>query len=320
MKIVVLDADTVSIGDIEFQRLKELGDVEIYGYTESSDIISHIGNADAIFCNKSPITKNVINSCQNLKYIGLFSTGFNNVDLKVASDRNIVVTNVPQYSNNAVNRHVLACILDNFSMINEYAKSVDNCYWVNSKLFSYFPFPTQEIANLTLGIIGFGSIGKKIAEVATAFEMKVISFTRTVPQGYDNVKFVSLNELLAESDVVSLHCPLNKQTQGMVCSDFLEKMKKTSVLINAARGPLVNEADLAQALKNKTISKAYLDVIDVEPMLQNNPLRNIKNCFITPHVAWAPQKTRQRLVDKVVDNFIAFENANPQNVVNKGSV
>lgn len=320
MKIVVLDADTVSAGDIDFGSLKALGDVKIYGYTEKSDIIKNIGDADAIICNKTPITKDVIEACTNLKYIGLFATGYNNIDLQVATEHNIVVSNVPEYSTDAVAQHVFAFILNHFSRIDDYAKTVENGDWVRSKLFSYFNLPTHEISGLTLGIVGFGSIGRKVAGIAQAFGMNVIVFTRTIPDGYDNIKFVSLDELLKTSDVVTFHCPLNEQTKEVVCERTLSQMKKSAVFINTARGGIVNESNLAKALNNNVIAKAYLDVVAVEPMLENNPLRNAKNCVITPHIAWAPLKTRQRLVKTVIDNYIAFENNTPQNIVNKGSV
>lgn len=320
MKIVILDADTVTNGDIDFSSFDTLGDVKLYGYTEKEDVVKNIGDAEAIFCNKTPITADVIHSCPNLKYIGLFSTGFNNVDLKAASQCNIIVTNVPGYSTNAVAQHVFAFILSHFSKISEYSNSVANGDWVKSKLFSYFNFPTQEVSGLTLGIIGFGNIGKKVAQIAQAFDMNVLVHTSTIKSGFEGINFVTLDELLKSSDIVTLHCPLNEKTEGLINYQNLSKMKKSAILINTSRGPVVNEVDLNKALNEGIISKAYLDVISIEPMSEDCPLRYNNNCVITPHIAWAPLKTRQRLVQMVIDNFNAFKNNTPINVVNKGSV
>ena len=320
MKIVILDADTVTKGDIDFSIFNSLGDVTIYGYTEKEDVAERIGDAEIVFCNKSPITSEVISKCPNVQYIGLFSTGFNNVDLKACDKRDIIVTNVPGYSTDAVAQHVFAFILSHFSRVNEYAKTVAGGDWVKSKLFSYFNIPTQEISGLTLGIIGFGSIGNKVALIAQAFGMKVCVYTQTIPDGYENIEFVTLDKLLKISDVVTLHCPLTEETQGLINYENLSKMKKDAILINTSRGPVVNENDLNKALKENVISKAYLDVISVEPMLESNPLRYNENCIITPHIAWAPHKTRVRLVKMVIDNFLAFKDKKPINVVNKGSV
>lgn len=320
MRIVILDSNTVTTGDIDLSVFNSLGDVTIYGYTEKEKVAERIGDAEIVFCNKAPITSKVIRQCPNIIYIGLFATGFNNVDLKACDERNIIVTNVPGYSTDAVAQHVFAFILSHFSRINEYAKTVADGNWVKSKLFSYFNIPTHEISGMTLGIIGFGSIGRKVALIAQAFGMKVCVFTRNIPNGYDDIEFVTLNKLLEISDVVTLHCPLTYETQGLMNYENLCKMKKDAILINTSRGPVVNEADLDRALKERIILKAYLDVISVEPMLEDNPLRYNNNCIITPHIAWAPFKTRARLVQMVIDNFLAFKDNKPINNVNKGSV
>ena len=320
MKIVVLDADTVSNNDIDFSMLKSVGDVTFFGNTKAQDVASRIGDAQAVLCNKSPITRDVITQCQNLQYIGLFSTGFNNVDLDAADERNIVVSNVPQYSTDAVAQHVFAFILKHFSRVDEYDTTVKNGDWVRSELFSYFTIPMTEIKGLTLGIIGFGNIGQKVSQIALAFGLSVIVYTKTIPEGFDNIRFVSLKELFCEADIVSLHCPLNEQTKGIINSQTLSLMKRDAILINTARGPLVNEDELADALNKNIISHAYLDVVCIEPMLENNPLRNAERCTMTPHVAWSPLKTRERLVDIAVQNIIDFIDKRPHNVVNKGSV
>jgi len=316
VKIVILDFDTVSSGDINFKDLEALGKVTKYGYSELNEVADRIGDAEVALCTKSVISDEVFQKCTNLKYIGLFSTGFNNVDLESATRHNATVSNVPEYSTNAVAQHVFALILHHFSKVCEYAKTVENGEWIKSTLFTYFGSPIFDISNFTLGIIGFGSIGKKVSEIAIAFGMKVISYTKKIPTNSDKVEFVSLDELLEKSDIVTIHCPLNDETKGLICEKTLQKMRKSALLINTARGGIINESDLASALNNGLISAAGLDVLTDEPMLESNPLRNAKNCFITPHIAWSPKTVRERLVKMVVDNFNAWSNGLPQNVVN----
>lgn len=322
MKIVFLDTHTVSKGDVKFDAIAELGDVSFFDYTKNEDVAARIGDSDAVICNKSPITRDVFEKCPNLKYIGLTATGYNNVDLEAATMHGAVVSNVPEYSTNAVAQHVFALILHYFNRVSEYSKGVAEGDWINSTMFSYFHLPIYEISDLKIGIIGFGSIGKKVCEIASAFGMKVLVYTRTKPikNNDNNVEFVSLDELLSNSDVVTIHCPLNEQTQNLICEKNLVKMKNTALLINAARGPIVNEDDLAFSLNNDIIAAAGLDVVAVEPMLESNPLRTAKNCFITPHIAWAPKQTRERLINIVAQNLKAFIKNSPQNIVNKGSV
>ena len=318
MKIVILDADTVTTGDISLEKFKMLGDVTIYNTTTPENVIERIKDAEVVLCNKVLITADIMKQCNNLKYIGLFATGYNNIDLSGADEMGIVVCNAPEYSTNSVAQHVFAFILSHLSRIDEYNKTVADGDWVKSKLFSYFHLPTEEIAGQTLGIIGFGSIGKKVSQIALAFGMKVKVHTRTIPKNYQDIEFVDLDTLFTESDIITLHCPLNEQTKNLINSKTLSKMKKSTVLINTSRGPVINEYDLAQALNNNIIAKACIDVVSVEPMDKDNPLREAKNCIITPHIAWAPQKTRQRLVEIVADNLKQFQNKNPINIVNKG--
>ncbi len=318
MKIVILDADTVTTGDISLEEFKTLGDVTIYNTTSPENVIERIKDAEVVLCNKVIITADIMKKCNNLKYIGLFATGYNNVDLNCADDMEIAVCNAPEYSTNSVAQHVFAFILSHLSRIDEYNKTVVDGDWVKSKLFSYFHLPTEEIAGQTLGIVGFGSIGKKVAQIALAFGMKVKVHTRTIPESYQDVEFVDLDTLLVESDIITLHCPLTEKTKDLINSNTLSKMKSNALLINTSRGPVINEYDLAQALNNNIIAKACLDVVSVEPMDKNNPLREAKNCVITPHIAWAPQKTRQRLIEIAVNNLKEFKNGNPINIVNKG--
>ena len=317
MKIVILDQKTLTNNDISFSEIEALGDVTAYDLTQPDDVIERIGNAEIVLCNKSQMTEKILTSCKNLKYIGLFATGYNNVDINVATKCNITVTNAGEYSTLAVAQHVFALVLQFYSRINEYDVSVKNGNWIKSNTFSYFNYPTAEIAGLTIGIVGFGSIGRTVAKIAAAFGMKVIVSTRTIPEKVVfPYEFVSQNDLFSRADIVTLHCPLTADTEGLICKENLEKMKNNAILINTSRGGVVVEQDLADALNNGLIAGAGLDVISSEPMLPTNPLIGAKNCIITPHIAWAPKQTRERLVSIVADNLKSFLDGNPQNVVN----
>ena len=275
-----------------------------------------IGDADAVICNKCLITEEVFSKCKNLKYVGLFATGYNNVDLSAADRHDAVVCNVPAYSTNAVAQHTFALILNYFSKIREYAEKVDEGGWVNYKLFSYFGIPTYELAGKTIGIVGYGDIGKKVAEIARAFGMKVITFTRSPQKITDGTPAVSLEELLKTSDIVTLHCPLTKDNEKMINAESLGMMKKSAFFVNTARGGLVDEKALAQALEKGDIAGAGIDVLTNEPMREDCPLRNAKNCTVTPHIAWAPKQTRERLLETVAQNLKMWIEGTPQNVVN----
>lgn len=317
MKIVVLDSETVSKNDVSLDEIKALGEVEIYGYTKNDEVANRIGDADGVICNKCLITDEVFEKCKNLKYVGLFATGYNNVDIESATRHGAVVCNVPSYSTNSVAQHTFAFILDYFNRVSEYNQTVQNGDWVNYKLFSYFYIPIQEISDMTLGIIGFGEIGRKVSEIAKAFGMNVVAYSRTQKKITDaGVKAVGLEELLKTSDVVTLHCPLTEETKEIINEKTLKMMKNTALLVNTSRGGVINEQDLANALNDGTIAHACLDVITYEPMREDCPLRGAKNCTITPHIAWAPKKTRERLLEVVAENIRCFKANKPQNVVN----
>ena len=275
----------------------------MYDYTKPQDTIERIDDAQVVFCNKVLITKEVMDVCKNIMYIGLFSTGTNNVDMEEAKRRNIKVNNVPGYSTNAVAQQVFSYILDYTNKISLYAKSVKAGDWIRSESFSYFNYPTYELDSLSLGIVGFGSIGRRVYQVAKVFGLKVYAYTRHIPDGFKDIEFVSFEDVLKNSDVVSLHCPLTEETNGIINKDSLRLMKSTGVLINTARGQLVNENDLYDALNNKVLAFAYLDVIAVEPMDKNNILKDLNNCIITPHTAWASRQTRQRLLDIAIYKY-----------------
>lgn len=318
MKIVILDAETVSQNDISFDLITSQGETIINGYTPNEMVAEKIGDADAVICNKCLITKEVFSKCPNLKYVGLFATGYNNIDLDAATKNGAVVCNVPSYSTNSVAQHTFAFILNHFNKVADYANTVKKGDWVNYKFFSYFYMPTGEISGRTLGIIGFGDIGRKVAELGKAFGMNVIAYSRTKNKVTEaGFKAVELNELLKCSDVLTIHCPLNDETKELINKNTLEKMKKTALLVNTSRGGVINEQDLTNALNNDVIAGACLDVITHEPMTEDCPLRNAKNCTITPHIAWAPKETRERLLKVVGENIKCFKEGNPQNVVNR---
>ena len=316
MKIAVLDWYTVNIsGDIPVSQLQELGDVNIIPLTPPEKTAENIGDADIVLCNKVLITPEVMDTCPNIKYIGLFATGFNNVDIAYAAKKGIPVCNAGQYSTNAVAQQTFAYILDHFSKIRDYDKAVRNGEWERSPAFSYFPVPTAELAGKTLSIVGYGSIGRKVAEIGHAFGMNIVVSTRTMPADcpYEVTDMLTAAE---KADVLTFHCPLTEQTKGIIGKELLSHMKPSAMLINTARGGIVNEPELADALRNGTISAAYADVLEKEPMSPDTPLKNIPNCIITPHTAWAPLETRQRLVDIVCDNIRAWQNGSPKNKVN----
>ena len=316
MKIAVLDWYTVNIsGDIPVSQLQELGDVNIIPLTPPEKTAENIGDADIVLCNKVLITPEVMDTCPNIKYIGLFATGFNNVDIAYAAKKGITVCNAGQYSTNAVAQQTFAYILDHFSKIRDYDKAVRNGEWERSPAFSYFPVPTAELAGKTLSIVGYGSIGRKVAEIGHAFGMNIVVSTRTMPADcpYEITDMLTAAE---KADVLTFHCPLTEQTKGIIGKELLSHMKPSAMLINTARGGIVNEPELADDLRNGTISAAYVDVLEQEPMSPDTPLKNIPNCIITPHTAWAPLETRQRLVDIVCDNIRAWQNGSPKNKVN----
>ena len=325
MKLCILDSETVSKNDISLDNITSLADTTVYGSTKPDEVAKRIGDSDGVICNKCVISKEVFEACPNLKYVGLFATGYNNVDINAATQHGAVVCNVPSYSTHSVAQHTYAFILDYFNRVSEYSKTVENGDWVNYKLFSYFYLPIFEIKDMRIGIIGFGDIGQQVAKLSLAFGMKVSVYTRTNSKVEDfkrenniggEVRYCSLEELLAESDIVTLHCPLTEETNELINRKTLAMMKNTALLINTARGGVINEQDLADALNDGIIAHACVDVITDEPMRENCPLRNAKNITITPHIAWAPRQTRERLLKVVAENLKAYIDGAPINKVN----
>ena len=315
MKITVTEKNAVSRGDIDFTEFSKLGDVTYYDDVAYDELATVIGDSDAVIVNKCVIDANIMDKCKNLKYVGTFATGYNNIDTLEATKRDITVCNVPGYSTDAVAQHTFAFILMSANNTLEYVKSVDRGDWKRSKTFCYYPYYVTELKGKTLGIIGFGSIGKRVAELADAFDMRVLVHTRTFKPDC-KYEQVNIDEVFSRSDFVSLHCPLTDKTKGIVNAEKLALMKKSAVLINTSRGPLIDEIALKNALESRNIRMACMDVIEYEPMREDCPLFNIENCLITPHVAWAGVETRARLIEIARQNIIAFKNGTPQNKVN----
>ncbi|MDP2338732.1 MAG: D-2-hydroxyacid dehydrogenase [Bacteroidota bacterium] len=316
MKIVVLDGYALNPGDLSWNQLKNMGDCQIYDRTKPEEIFGRIGDAELVITNKVVLDKSLIDKLPDLRYIGVTATGYNVVDVKAATDRNITVTNIPAYSTDSVAQLVFSHILNMANRVELHANSVREGAWTRNTDFSYWKTPQTELAGKTIGIVGFGRIGRKVAEIALAFGMKVIFQNRSIkadiPEGFIQK---SLEEVFTESDFVSLNCPFTNENNAFVNQSLIKTMKSTAVLINTGRGGLINEQDLAKALNSGQIAAACLDVLSTEPPLPDNPLISAKNCFITPHVAWATLEARERLMNVVLDNLRLFILGRPQNVV-----
>jgi len=315
MKIVVLDGYTLCPGDLDMQELCSMGEVAFYDRTPQEEIVRRIGDAPVVLTNKVRITREIMEACPQLRYIGVLATGYNVVDIEAAKERGIVVTNVPAYSTQAVAQHTMALLLTSMSRVSEYDAKVHQGAWSGSPDFCFFAGAMEEMADKTLGIVGFGSIGQAVARAALGLGMRVIVYTRTVRETALDVTFVSLDELLQSSDVISLHCPLTEQTQGMINEEAIARMKQGVRVINTARGPLIDEAAMAAALESGKVACFMADVLSTEPPASDNPLLHAPNTILTPHVAWAPLDTRRRLRDIAVGNVCAFLEGTPRNVV-----
>ncbi len=314
-KTAVLDWETVSNNDIQPEEILTLGEITFHGLTKPEKTIDIIGDSDIVLCNKVAITEEVIEKCTNIKYIGLFATGYNNIDLNAANRHGITVCNAGSYSTNAVAQHVFALIMSHYSKINQYKEYVDEGNWIHSSTFSAFPYPTYELAGKTLAIVGYGSIGKAVAKIADAFNMKVIISTRTVPQDCP-YETVSTEDAFRMADIITFHCPLTDMTRHLINAQRLSVMKQNAILINTSRGAVADEEALADALNSGKIAGAGLDVLQTEPMSPDSPLYKAKNCIITPHIAWATLETRRRLIGIVNSNIQSYINGTPTNVVN----
>lgn len=314
MKIVITDKDTVTKGDLDLGIFSEFGDVVEYGLTAADEVSERIADADIVLCNKTLLNRDTLKEAKSLKYIGLFATGYNNIDLEYTKKKNITVCNAPGYSTGSVVQHTFALILELYNRVYEYNRKIKAGDWIKSRTFSYFPIPLNELEGKTAGIIGYGAIGKKVAEAAHAFGVKVLAYTRT-PKESDITEFTDFYTLLEKSDIVTLHCPLNEQTTNLMNQDAFGRMKKNAVLINTSRGAVVDENALYNALCAEKIAGAGLDVLCNEPMSPDCILKDAPNCIITPHIAWAGLETRIRLLDIVIANIKGFLSGNIQNNV-----
>lgn len=316
MRIVVLDGFALNPGDLSWERLHEMGECIVYERTSSAEVVERAIGADALITNKVVISKAIIDRLPRLKYIGVTATGYNVVDVRAAVERNIVVTNIPTYSTDSVAQLVFSHILSVANRVELHANSVKNGDWSVCPDFSYTKSPQIELTGKTLGIVGFGRIGQKVAEIGLAFGMKVIVQNRSEKTGLPlGITQKKLHEVFAESDFVSLNCPLTADNQEFITIDLLKTMKPSAVLINTGRGGLIKEKDLADALNSGIIKAACLDVLAAEPSVPNNPLLSAQNCFITPHIAWATFEARQRLLTITTDNLKSFIAGDNQNVV-----
>lgn len=317
MNIVVLDGYTLNPGDLNWAGLEALGECTVYERTSGDLVVERSRQAEVLFTNKVPLGRAELNQLSRLRYIGVLATGYNVVDVAAAREQNIVVTNIPTYGTRSVAQMTFALLLELTQHVGHHAQTVRDGRWTQSKDFCYWDYPLVELEGLTLGLVGFGRIGRAVAEVALAFGMKVLAhdaFAPTAP--VSGVTMVDLETLFRQSDVVSLHCPLTADNKGLVNSARLNLMKSSAFLINTSRGPLVNEVDLAAALNAGRIAGAGLDVLAVEPPCPDNPLLTAKNCLITPHIAWATAAARRRLMDSAVGNLRAFLAGAPVNRVN----
>lgn len=317
MKMVILDGYTANPGDLSWAELEGLGELTVYERTSPNQVAAHIGEAAVVLTNKSLITAETLAACPGIRYIGVLATGYNVVDVEAAAARGIPVTNIPAYSTDSVAQYVFALLLEICSRVGEHSAAVHQGQWQRSPDFCFWNHPLIELAGKTMGIIGFGRIGRQTGSLARAFGMQVIAHsTSENEEGRAIGSYVSLEELLAKSDVISLHAPLSPATQGLINTETIGKMKDGAILINTARGPLVDEAALAAALNSGKLYAAGVDVVSSEPIKADNPLLAAKNCVITPHIAWAPIEARTRLLKIAAGNVRAFLQGSPVNVVN----
>lgn len=315
MKAVILDSYTVNPGDLSWRQLEELTELDVYERTSPDEVVERCKGHDIVLTNKVVLDAEILNQLPHLSYIGVLATGYNVVDLEVASRQSIVVTNIPAYSTESVAQMVWAHILNITNRVGHYAEANKNGRWSDCKDFCYYDFTHTELAGKVFGVVGMGHTGMAVAKIAQAFGMDVIAFSskEELPKGFEKV---SMETLFKESDVLSLHCPLTEATKDLVNMERLQLMKPSAILINTSRGPVVNEADVAQALNEGLIAAYGADVLSSEPASADNPLLTAKNCFLTPHIAWATKEARTRLIDICTKNVKAFIKGNPQNVVN----
>ena len=317
MKIIVLDGYTENPGDLTWEGFERLGELTIYDRTPQDDIVSRIGDAEIVITNKTPISRDTLNKCKNIKYIGVLATGYNIIDCDAAKDHGIAVTNIPNYGSTAVGQFAIALLLEICHHIGHHNDAVQSGKWQNCLDFCFWDYPLIALEGKTIGIIGLGRIGQVTAGIAGAMGMKTLAFDEhQTDSGRKVAEYVSLDELYARSDVIALHCPVFPSTQGMINKNSIAKMKDGVIIINNSRGQLIVEQDLADALNSGKVAAAGLDVVSSEPISGENPLLHAKNCIITPHISWAPKESRARLMEIAVENLKRFIDGTPVNVVN----
>ena len=319
MKTVILDAFTTNPGDLSWEWLRQYGEVEIFDRTPKEKIIERASDAEIVVTNKTPLTENELSQFRKLKFVALLSTGYNIVDCGYLKKIGVPVSNIPSYSTSAVAQLTFSYILHFANAVSLHSESVHNGEWVNCRDFCYWKTPLWELKGKTIGIVGFGKIGQAVADIAEGFKMNILAFSghETNQEHRKNFSWASLDELLAKSDIVTVHTPLTSQTTGMVNSEFISKMKNGAILINTSRGPVLDEKAVADALNCGKLSGVGVDVLSTEPPQADNPLLTAKNCVITPHIAWAGFETRERLMKILKENFEAFLSGSPINVVNE---
>ncbi len=320
MEIVVLDGYTLNPGDLSWKSLESLGNVRVYDRTSLTDVnetVKRIGGAEIVFTNKTPMSAEVFERCQNIRYVGVLATGYNIVDIKSAKEHNVAVTNIPTYGTDAVGQFAIALLLEICHHIGHHDRAVHAGEWERNPDWCFWDYPLIELAGKTMGIMGFGRIGQATGKIAKALGMTVIANDKYPNEkGAEIAEYVTRDELFSRADVISVHCPLFPSTEGIICRENIEKMKDGVIILNNSRGPLVVEQDLADALNSGKVYAAGVDVVSTEPIKSDNPLLSAKNCIITPHISWAPKESRKRLMDIAVNNLKEFLKGNPANVIN----
>ena len=317
MKIVVLDGYTENPGDLSWEALASLGELTVYDRTNKNEVASRIGDAEIVFTNKTPITRETMNACPNIKLISVLATGYNIVDIDAAREKRIPVSNIPCYGTAAVGQFAIAMLLEICHHVAHHSEEVHNGRWESGEDWCFWDYPLIELAGKTMGIIGFGRIGQTTGKIAAALGMRVLACDKHQNESGRMIgEYVELDTLLAESDVIALHCPLFPETRNMINAESIKKMKDGVILLNNSRGALIAEQDLADALNTGKVYAAAVDVVSTEPIRSDNPLLSAKNCFITPHISWAPKESRQRIMDAAVTNLQSFIAGKPDNVVN----
>ena len=318
MKIVVLDGYTLNPGDLNWEELKKIGELMVYDRTPEDKIVERIGDASIVFTNKTPLSKAILIKVPTVKYIGVLATGYNVVDIAAAKELGIAVTNIPTYGTTAVAQFTFALLLEICHHVWIHNEEVKKGTWTKGSDFCFWKYPLVELSGKTMGIIGLGRIGQAVAQIAISFGMKVLAYDDYQNKSLENdmLKYALLDELLAQSDVISLHCPLFESTKGIINKNTIAKMKEGVIILNTSRGPLIVEEDLAEALNSSKVFGAAVDVVSTEPIKAGNPLMTAQNCIITPHIAWAPKESRARLMNIAVENLKMFLGGKSVTVLN----